>query len=146
MSFDGHVLCQRMLITPWALATFGAATADAVAVAAATLRKLRRVGRADFDDLDMALLPLHSRAALALVRIYPQTAYSPLSSNSIAATWNTVTITYLPAPVTQLRCDAPLGRTVVQPKRQHNIILFYFSDLTGQPPTRMTGSARPCDP
>jgi len=41
-----------MLITPWALTTFGAATADAVA--AATLRKLRRVGRAGFDDFDMA--------------------------------------------------------------------------------------------
>lgn len=54
MSFDGHVLCQRMVMTPWALTTFGAATADAVAAAA--LRKLRRVGRADFDDFDMAFL------------------------------------------------------------------------------------------
>src|SRR6516225_4511567 len=53
MSFDGHVLCQRMLMTPWALTTFGAATADA---AAATLRKLRRVGRTGFDDLVMAFL------------------------------------------------------------------------------------------
>jgi len=65
MSFDGHVLCQRMLMTPWALATFGAATADAVAVAAATLRKLRRVGRAGLDDFDMAFLSLRSRTALA---------------------------------------------------------------------------------
>jgi hypothetical protein len=56
MSFDGHVLCQRMLMT-WALATFGAATADADA-AAATLRKLRRVGRARFVDFDMAFLSL----------------------------------------------------------------------------------------
>src|SRR5262249_34698178 len=60
MSFDGHVLCQRMLIAPWALTTFGAATADAVAVAAATLRKLRRVGRAILDDFDMAFLSLRS--------------------------------------------------------------------------------------
>src|SRR5258707_15134726 len=63
MSFDGHVLCQRMLMTPWALATFGAATADA---AAATLRKLRRVGRTGFDDFVMAFLSLYVRpAALA---------------------------------------------------------------------------------
>jgi hypothetical protein len=55
MSFDGHVLCQRMLMTPWALTTFGAATADA---AAATLRKLRRVVRAGFDNFDMAFLSL----------------------------------------------------------------------------------------
>jgi hypothetical protein len=46
-----------MLMTPWALATFGAATADADA-AAATLRKLRRVGRARFVDFDMAFLSL----------------------------------------------------------------------------------------
>ena len=29
MSFDGQVLCQRMLIGPWALTTLGAATAAA---------------------------------------------------------------------------------------------------------------------
>jgi hypothetical protein len=57
MSFDGHVLCQRMLMGPWALTTPGAATADADAAAAATLRKLRRVGRARFVDFDMAFLP-----------------------------------------------------------------------------------------
>src|SRR5437762_8135203 len=42
MSFDGQVLCQRMLIGPWALTTVGAATAVA-ALAAATFRKRRRV-------------------------------------------------------------------------------------------------------
>jgi hypothetical protein len=46
-----------MLITPWALTTFGAATAEAVAVAAAALRKLRRVARADFASFDMDFLP-----------------------------------------------------------------------------------------
>ncbi len=67
MSFDGHVLCQRMLMTPWALTTFGAATADA---AAATLRKLRRVGRTGFDDFVMAFLSLRSAAALAPADFY----------------------------------------------------------------------------
>jgi hypothetical protein len=38
MSFDDHVLCHRMLITPWALTTFGAATAEAVAAAAAAVK------------------------------------------------------------------------------------------------------------
>src|SRR3977135_376601 len=46
MSFDGHVLCQRMLIGPCALTTLGAATVAAVATAA-PVRNLRRV--ADFD-------------------------------------------------------------------------------------------------
>jgi len=45
-----------MLMTPWALTTLGAAIADALAVAAATLRKLRRVGRAGLVDFDMAFL------------------------------------------------------------------------------------------
>src|SRR5689334_10622197 len=52
MSFDGHVLCQRMLIGPCALTTAGAATVAAL-VAAAPFRKLRRV--ADFDVTDFAL-------------------------------------------------------------------------------------------
>src|SRR6266436_222280 len=82
MSFDGHVLCQRMLMTPWALTTFGAATADAVA--AATVRKLRRVGRADFDDFVMAFLSLRSVAAWRLPALYQQ--IGPVSGNSIAAT------------------------------------------------------------
>ena len=34
MSFEGHVLCQRMLIGPCALTTAGAATVAAVATAA----------------------------------------------------------------------------------------------------------------
>jgi hypothetical protein len=42
MSFDGQVLCQRMLIGPWALTTVGAATAVA-APAAAAFRKRRRL-------------------------------------------------------------------------------------------------------
>ena len=43
MSFDGHVLCQRMLIGPdWAW-TAGAATVAAAAVAPAAIRNLRRV-------------------------------------------------------------------------------------------------------
>jgi hypothetical protein len=58
MSFDGHVLCHRMLITPWALTTLGAATAEAVAAAAAAVRKLRRVARADFDCVDITFLSL----------------------------------------------------------------------------------------
>jgi len=48
MSFDGHVLCQRMLIGPCALTTLGAATVAAVATAA-PLRNLRRVATADGD-------------------------------------------------------------------------------------------------
>jgi hypothetical protein len=69
MSFDGHVLCQRMLMTPWALTTFGAATAEAVA--AATLRKLRRVGRTGFDDFVMAFLSLFtSGGCLSACRIF----------------------------------------------------------------------------
>jgi hypothetical protein len=43
-----------MPIGPWALTTPGAATADAEAAAAATLKKLRRVGRALFCHFDMA--------------------------------------------------------------------------------------------
>jgi hypothetical protein len=43
MSFDGHVLCQRMLIGPWALTTLGAATAAApVAPAASRICAARR--------------------------------------------------------------------------------------------------------
>jgi hypothetical protein len=51
------------LTTPWALTTFGAATADAVAAAAAVLRKLRRVARTDFDCLDMMSSLENGRAA-----------------------------------------------------------------------------------
>ncbi len=43
MSFAGHVLCQRMLIGPWALTIDGVASAAAPAVAAtAPRRNLRR--------------------------------------------------------------------------------------------------------
>ena len=53
MSFDGQVLCQRMLIGPWALTTLGAATA-AAPVAPAASRNLRR--EAVFDvGLDTVL-------------------------------------------------------------------------------------------
>src|SRR5215469_4344425 len=55
MSFDGHVLCQRILIVPCALTTLGAATA-AVVASAAPLRNLRRVA-ADEDLLDIYSLP-----------------------------------------------------------------------------------------
>src|SRR5947207_545872 len=58
MSFDGHVLCQRMVIGPaWARATLGAAKpAAATAPPAATLpRNARRrtAGWAGVDFLDM---------------------------------------------------------------------------------------------
>src|SRR4051812_13078693 len=51
MSFDGQVLCQRIVIGPvWARATFGAASAAAVAAPPATLaRKARRPGCVDVD-------------------------------------------------------------------------------------------------
>src|SRR5262245_61724916 len=42
MSFDGQVLCQRMLTGPVCASTFGAATV-AAAPAAATVRKRRRL-------------------------------------------------------------------------------------------------------
>src|SRR5437764_13669397 len=42
MSFDGQVLCQRMLMGPCALTMAGAAT-EAAALAAAVFRKRRRV-------------------------------------------------------------------------------------------------------
>jgi len=104
-----------MLMTPWALTTFGAATADAVAVAAATLRKLRRVGRAILDDFDMAFLSLRSGRRWRPHRFDHQVAYSPLNDNSIAsiaAKRINATIAYLPAPVTLSRRNALLGRTV----------------------------------
>src|SRR5215831_10072762 len=56
MSFDGHVLCQRILIGPCALTTLGAATA-AVVASAAPLRNLRRVAAADEDLLGIYFLP-----------------------------------------------------------------------------------------
>jgi hypothetical protein len=56
MSFDGHVLCQRMLIGPCALTTLGAATVAAVATAA-PLRNLRRVATADEDLVGIYFLP-----------------------------------------------------------------------------------------
>src|SRR6266404_3817877 len=57
MSFDGQVLCQRMLIGPWALTTVGAATAVA-ALAAATFRKRRRVEVLSLVGLVMEILPV----------------------------------------------------------------------------------------
>src|SRR5262245_41808680 len=56
MSFDGHVLCQRMLIGPCALTTLGAATVAAVATAA-PLRNLRRVATVDEDLVGVYFLP-----------------------------------------------------------------------------------------
>src|SRR6266566_5804788 len=108
MSFDGHVLCQRMLMTPWALTTFGAATADAVAVAAATLRKLRRVGRAGLVDFDMAFLSLRSRTALAphpfLIDKLLTVLLAAIQSPPIPVT---ARIAYFAVPVTPLQCEAP---------------------------------------
>jgi hypothetical protein len=57
MSLDGQVLCQRMLIGPWALAMFGAATV-AAAPAAATFRKLRRLEVLPLVGLVMGILPV----------------------------------------------------------------------------------------
>src|ERR1700730_3018906 len=53
MSFAGQVLCQRMLIGPWALTTVGAVTVAAVTTAAPR-RKLRRVVWLGREDCDMA--------------------------------------------------------------------------------------------
>src|SRR4051794_33534551 len=59
MSFDGQVLCQRMLIGPWALTTLGAATVAAAATAA-PLRNLRRevLSPADVLAFVIGFLPL----------------------------------------------------------------------------------------
>jgi len=51
MSFDGQVLCQRMLIGPWALTTLGAVTAAAPAPAASIKR--RRVVILDASDFSL---------------------------------------------------------------------------------------------
>jgi hypothetical protein len=51
MSFDGQVLCQRMLTGPWALTTLGAATAAALAPAASMKR--RRVAVLDVSDFSL---------------------------------------------------------------------------------------------
>src|ERR1700704_2353778 len=56
MSFDGQVLCQRMLIGPCALAMLGAATV-AAAPAAATFRKRRRLETLSFLDVVMVSSP-----------------------------------------------------------------------------------------
>ena len=48
MSFAGQVLCQRMLIGPWALTTVGNPRVAAPVVAAAPVRKRRRVVWAGF--------------------------------------------------------------------------------------------------
>src|SRR6202047_4015367 len=53
MSFAGHVLCQRMLIGPWALTTVGAVTVAAVTTAAPR-RNLRRLVWLGREDCDMA--------------------------------------------------------------------------------------------
>src|ERR1700720_1414074 len=53
MSFAGQVLCQRMLIGPWALTTVGAVTVAAVTTAAPR-RNLRRLVWLGREDCDMA--------------------------------------------------------------------------------------------
>src|SRR6266853_2620104 len=51
MSFDGQVLCQRMLIGPWALTIVGKPSVAAPAVAAAApARNLRREAVPNFVD------------------------------------------------------------------------------------------------
>src|SRR5262245_27830045 len=45
MSFEGQVLCQRMLIGPWALTTLGAASVPAPAAPAASALALRNFRR-----------------------------------------------------------------------------------------------------
>src|SRR5437868_15163932 len=57
MSFDGQVLCQRMLTGPCALTIVGAATA-AAAPAAAVFRKRRRVDVLSLDGAVMVFSPL----------------------------------------------------------------------------------------
>src|SRR6187397_450384 len=57
MSLEGQVLCQRMLIGPWARTTPGAATAVA-APAAAAVRKRRRVEVLSLVGLVMGILPV----------------------------------------------------------------------------------------
>src|SRR5438045_263591 len=64
MSFEGQVLCQRMLIEPWALTTLGAATAVAVALAASMKRRRVAVLDDDFSDIRLPPRPL-SAASLA---------------------------------------------------------------------------------
>jgi hypothetical protein len=54
MSFDGQVLCQRMLIGPWALTTLGAANVAAVATAV-PFKNLRRV--VDARRISCAMFP-----------------------------------------------------------------------------------------
>ena len=53
MSFDGQVLCQRMLIGPCALTTLGAATA-AAAVSAGAEQKL--AAGCDLDVCDLSVV------------------------------------------------------------------------------------------
>jgi hypothetical protein len=62
------MLCQRMLMTPWALTTFAAAAADAAT--AVTFKKLRRVGRARCDDFVVAFLSLECSAATLALPFY----------------------------------------------------------------------------
>jgi hypothetical protein len=72
MSFDGHVLCQRMLIGPCWACTDGAVTVAAAAVAPAAIKNLRRVAVLESGFLLMSgPLPGLFGAALtaALLRI-----------------------------------------------------------------------------
>jgi hypothetical protein len=57
MSFEGQVLCQRMLTGPWALTMAGAATV-AAAPAAATFKKRRRVEVLSLVGAVMVFSPL----------------------------------------------------------------------------------------
>src|SRR6516164_11776931 len=59
MSFDGHVLCHRMLIAPCAETTLGAATVAALATAAPR-KNLRRVVSVDWGFRDMSITLLRA--------------------------------------------------------------------------------------
>src|SRR4029079_239517 len=65
ISFDGQVLCHRMLIGPCAETTLGAATAVAVAPAASTNR--RRVVAFDLSDIRLPPVPIGRRCRAAFL-------------------------------------------------------------------------------
>src|SRR5262245_43286931 len=86
MSFDGHVLCQRILMGPCALTTLGATTVAAVATAA-PLRNLRRVAASDLNCsvvMGIALLGLVNlpRGILGAAWVYEPSGRVPYSGEA----------------------------------------------------------------
>src|SRR3979411_683286 len=71
MSFEGQVLCQRMLIGPWALTMAGAATV-AAAPAAATFKKRRRVEVLSLVGAVMVFSPLDAALGAAALIYWPR--------------------------------------------------------------------------